>query len=188
MVERAKKIKIAVDLDGILIDKPPLIPKKLLERLFRGSGGDNLHYRFPTAELEQQIRKISHYYLFRPPIKKNIAFLKEVANDKKYELYVISGRYSFLEKETENWLKKRKVKNLFKKIYLNLNDEQPHLFKERILRILRPDIFIDDDDLIADFLVGKQPHVRIFCCYDRGERCRKAKFIRSLSEIADRKL
>ncbi|HNP89348.1 MAG: hypothetical protein BWY24_00018 [Microgenomates group bacterium ADurb.Bin219] len=178
-----RKIKIAFDLDGILIDKPPFVPKRLLEWLFKGSDGERLHYRFPKTKLEQLIRKLSHFYFFRPAIKENIEVVKRLAKDKRYELYIVSGRYSFLEKETYIWLKRAGIKNCFEKIFLNLGDNQPHLYKEQILASLKPDIFIDDDDLIADFLAGKFPEVKIFCCFDRGEKCRKAKFINQLTEI-----
>lgn len=147
-----QKTKIAFDLDGVIINKPPLVPKSLIERLFRGNSEEKLRYRFPRSKLEQRIRKISHFYLFRPPIKDNINFIKKIAEMDKFELYVISGRYSFLESETKNWLKKRQMNSVFKKIFLNLGDEQPHLFKEKILNKLHPDIYIDDDGAIVKYL------------------------------------
>lgn len=157
-----KKIVIAFDLDGVLADKPPFIPKKLLEWLFKGSKTDSLHYRFPHHKLEQLIRKVSHYYLFRPAVKENVSFIKKIAKDGKYELYIISGRYSFLQKETEKWLKKRGLGSIFKKVFINLKDEQPHFFKEEVLNQLKPDIFIDDDPALVNFLL-KKVQVKIFC-------------------------
>lgn len=176
------KIKIAFDLDGIIIDKPPLIPKKLIDWLFRGKRGDKIYYRFPKSKIEQKIRKLSHFYLFRPPIKENICFLRKVAQDKKYELYVVSARYSFLRRETEVWLRKRRILGLFKKIFLNLNDEQPHLFKEKILKDIKPKIFVEDDDLLADYLVGKKISKILFFS-PTGTGYSKARTIKNISEI-----
>lgn len=172
------KIKIAFDLDGVIIDKPPLIPKKLIERLFRGGNHNGLHYRYPRSKLEQRIRKISHYYLFRPPIGKNIKFIKSLASENKYDLYIISGRFSFLKKETNIWLEKRKIKDLFRKIYINLDDEQPHLFKEQVLRELKPNVFIDDDWLLADYLAEKISPCKIYCFSLGGGICKKAKLLK----------
>ncbi len=180
MEKQNKEIKIAFDLDGVIIDKPPLIPKKLLERLFRGKNKNGLHYRFPHSKLEQRIRKISHFYLLRPPIRQNIKFIRGLAKNKKYELYIISGRYSFLEKETDIWLEKRKIRNLFKKIFINYKNDQPHLFKEKIINEIRPDIFIDDDGLLSDYLAEKV-RPRIYC-FSRFP-CIKAQNISVLSEI-----
>lgn len=157
------KIKIAFDLDGVIIDKPPLIPKKLLERLFKGGNGRKLHYRFPKSKLERLVRKISHFYLFRPPIKSNIEFIEKLAKNSKYELYIISGRYSFLKKETDTWLKKRSIDKLFKEVFLNFDDQQPHLFKEEVVKRLKPDIFVDDDCLIVDYLNSKNLLTKVYC-------------------------
>jgi phosphoglycolate phosphatase-like HAD superfamily hydrolase len=150
-----KKIKIAFDLDGVFVDKPPFIPKAVIEFLFRGHKSRKLHYRFPKNQAEQLIRKISHYYLFRPPIKENIEFLKRIAQKGNFELFIISGRYSFLEKETAVWLEKKGIKSYFKKVFVNLSNDQPHLFKEKILNQVKPDIFIDDDPVLVDYLVKK---------------------------------
>lgn len=177
-----KKIKIAFDLDGVIIDKPPLIPKKLLEKLFRGFKNKGLHYRFPKTQFEQQIRKLSHFYLFRPPIKKNIEFIKKLALSKKYELYVVSGRYLFLKNQTENWLEKRGLTSIFKKVFINLNNEQPHLYKEKMLAKIGADIYVDDDFLLADYL-SKNKNCRIFCYSSKGEMCQKASRVRELKEI-----
>jgi len=162
-----KKIKIAFDLDGVIIDKPPLVPKKFIEWLFRGFKKDGLHYRFPHSKIEQRIRKFSHYYLFRPPIKKNIEFIKKLAKEEKYELYVISGRYSFLKEETEKWLKKRKIDGVFKQVFINLSNEQPHLFKEKKLKEIKAEIFIDDDKFLVDYL-KKNSSAQIYYFYKGG--------------------
>jgi len=180
---RKKKIKITFDLDGVIIDKPPLIPKRLLEWFFRGGKKNGLNYHFPTLKLEQWIRKLSHFYLLRPAIKSNIEELKKLDKSGKYELYAISARYSFLGKETETWLKKRKLTGLFKKIILNFNNEQPHLFKERKLKEIKPVFFVEDDGLIADYLVEKVVGTKIFCLLDKGEVCSRARPMKSLKEL-----
>jgi len=176
-----KKIKIAFDLDGVIIDKPPLIPKKLLEKLFRGSKKNGLHYRFPKSKREQTLRKISHYYLLRPPISKNIDFIKKLSRDKRYDLYIISARYSFLKKQTDNWIAKRGLNKIFKKICLNSKDEQPHLFKEKVLTAIKPAIYIDDDNLLADYLVNKGKTKII--CFSKDATCEKAVRIIDLSAV-----
>jgi hypothetical protein len=181
-----KKIKIAFDLDGVIIDKPPLISKKLLERLFKGGDGGRLHYRFPHSKLEQKIRKFSHYYLWRPPIKRNIEFIKKLSADKKYEIYIISGRYSFLENETNKWLSKREINCLFKDIYLNLADEQPYLFKEKIIKKINPDIFIDDDGTLVDYL-SITTSCQVYC-FGRDANCKKALKITDLKETLEENL
>lgn len=176
------RIRIAFDLDGVIIDKPPLVPKRLLEWLFRGWKENGLHYRFPHSKIEQKIRKISHFYLFRPPIKKNIEFVKKLSKNPKYELYAVSGRYSFLREETEKWLEKRKIKGIFKEVFINMPDEQPHLYKEKKLREMKAEIFVDDDGLLADYLAEKSK-AKIYC-FSKGASCTKAIKVVELREVA----
>ena len=154
MINKKKTIKVGFDLDGVLADKPPLVPKFLLEYLFRGGDGGKLHYRYPKLKPEIWLRKLSHFYLFRPPIKRNIDFAKKLKK-RGYRLYLISSRYSFLERETKIWLKRRGLDSLFEEIFLNLKDDQPHIFKEKILQKIRPDYYFEDDQEIVDFLRGK---------------------------------
>ena len=102
-----KKIKIGVDLDGVIIGKPPLVPKKFLEYLFKGKRKNSrLHYRFPKSKLEQKIRILSHYWFLRPPLKKNLDQIKKLLKNKKYEVFFVSSRYSFLKNKTKQWFAK----------------------------------------------------------------------------------
>jgi len=149
-----KKIRIAFDLDGVIVDKPPLIPKQFIEWLFKGGfcKSKKLYFYFPKTSLEQKIRKISHFYLFRPLINENYQLIKKLSENKNYNLTIISSRYSFLFPETKVLLRKNKIDKLFDKVYLNLEDKQPHIFKEEILKKTIPDFFIDDDQEIIGYL------------------------------------
>lgn len=146
-----KKIRVGFDFDGVIVNKPPLVSKKLIEKLFKGCKR-GLHYRYPSSKLEQCVRKISHFYLFRPPFRRNLKVVKELGKKNNYELYLITSRYSFLENETHNWIKKRGLENTFSKLVLNTKDEQPHIFKRNTLKKLKLDYYFEDDPLIVDFL------------------------------------
>jgi len=183
--ERRSRIKIAFDLDGILIDKPPFIPKRLLEWAFKGGDGSKLHYRFPKTKLEQWIRKLSHFYLFRPPIRKNIEVVRRLAKDKRYELYIISARYSFLKKETEVLFKKWKINNFFKKVFLNLENKQPYIFKAEILETLEPEVFIEDDPLIIRYVLPKIEKTKIFFYYSDPQAAKKLSGVSSVSSLKE---
>ena len=156
-----KVIKIGLDLDGVIVDKPPLISKNLLEWLVRSHQNKDLAYRFPESKIEQWLRVFTHQPLFRPAIKKNLEFVKKLAADKKYKLYLISGRYSFLENRTAQWLKHHQLEGLFEKVLINLKNEQPHLFKEKMIKKMKIDIFIDDDEPLVNYLSSHFPKTKI---------------------------
>jgi len=145
-------MKIGFDLDGIFIDRPPLVPKSLLEWLYRGPQNHVPKYRFPSTNIEQKIRKWSHQPVFRQKISTNIEFLKELSINGDYEIFLISSRYNFLTSETNKILKLYNFKKYFSKIYLNSQDLQPHLFKESVLKKINLSVFIDDDLLVIKYL------------------------------------
>ncbi|OGE18267.1 hypothetical protein A3F00_01070 [Candidatus Daviesbacteria bacterium RIFCSPHIGHO2_12_FULL_37_11] len=150
-------MKIGFDLDGIFIDGPPIIPKGIIEWLYRGSQNHDPKYRFPTTKFEQTIRKWSHSPIFRPEISRNVEFIKQLSKDKGLKIYLISSRYKFLENETMIILKKYGLENSFSKIFLNAKNEQPHLFKKNVLSNLKLDIFVEDDLIILKFLKNYYP-------------------------------
>ncbi|PIS14725.1 hypothetical protein COT64_01045 [Candidatus Shapirobacteria bacterium CG09_land_8_20_14_0_10_39_12] len=165
-----EKVKIAFDLDGVIINKPPLIPKDWIEWLFRGwrKRKNGLCYRFPKSKSEIFVRKLSHFYLLRTPVKTNLKLVKKLSSDPKYDLFVVTSRYSFLKKETTILFKKWHLNNIFKEVFLNGQDEQPHLFKERILKELKPIIFVDDDKEIINYLEPKLKDIKFILAEKKG--------------------
>lgn len=150
-------VRVGFDLDGVLVDGPPFVPSWLLELLYRGTKGKKLHYRIPSSKIEIWIRQLSHNSFFRPPVLKNIEILKQMTGN---ELFLITSRFSFLQKRTMNLLKLYGIDHLFKEIVLNSNDDQPHLFKLRTLERLKLDLFIDDDEDLLTFLKEKLPNTK----------------------------
>ena len=137
-------MNIGFDLDRIFIDTPPFIPDWVIDKLNKEKDNGVLLYRVP-GNLEQKVRQISHTRYFRPAIKENIDFLKNLAKTRKYTIFLISGRYGFLQKQTEKIMKAYGLSSLFENIYFNVHNEQPHVFKNRILQEKKIDLFIDDD-------------------------------------------
>jgi FMN phosphatase YigB (HAD superfamily) len=160
---------VGFDFDKVFIDYPPLVPYSLIDLLYKGRSyflknlGKNpvMHYRFP-GELEQKVRVISHHHLLRPPIKVNIEALKKISSDKKNKTYLVSSRFGFLKGRTEAILKRYKLKDYFNGVYFNYKNEQPHIFKERIIKKLNIDTYIDDDLHVALYLSKRIPKLTIY--------------------------
>jgi len=156
-------IRIGLDLDGVIVDKPPGIPKGAIEWLVRSHTGKGLAYRFPTSRIERTIRWLSHAPLLRPPIKENLDALKKIIRHKGTKLYLISGRYAFLKDRTEKWLKCHQLSSCFERVMLNLENTQPHIFKEEKIRELDIQVFVDDDAPLVEYLSKKFPERRLLC-------------------------
>jgi hypothetical protein len=93
----------------------------------------------------------------RPPIKKNLSFLQSLSKEKKHNLYLISSRFGFLKKQTEKLAKRHSFYSIFKKLYFNYQNEQPHEFKDRVLKEIKIDRYIDDDLALIKHLAKENP-------------------------------
>jgi len=147
-----RKTKIGFDLDGVVIGKPFFVPDIVMEKLVRMKVDHKLAYRYPESKGERYVRFISHHPLLRPPIRKNIKLIKELHKSNKYELFVVSSRYSFLDERTKEWFRFYKMRKFFKDIHINMKNEQPHIYKERMIKKLKLKVFIDDDKPLLNYL------------------------------------
>lgn len=153
-------MNIGFDLDGIFIDKPPIIPKKIIEWLYRGHD-HRLFYRFPSKP-EQWIRNITHVGLLRPAIGENIQEIRKIRLHNAHRYYLISSRFGFLKKRTEYLIKKYELQNIFYDMFFNSEDEQPHVFKEDMLRKLKIDRYVDDDLPLLQFLAPRNQKIQFY--------------------------
>lgn len=164
---------IGFDFDKVFIDYPPFIPYSIVDFLYKGTSvfrknrtkDTFLSYRFPGI-LEQKVRILSHYPLFRHAIKENIDVLKKISNKKNGKTYLVSSRFSFLKKKTDAILKKYNLDNYFNGIYFNYENQQPHLFKEETIQKLKIDTYIDDDFDLSLYLSKKIPKLKIYWITD----------------------
>ena len=70
-------------------------------------------------------------------------FLKLLKNP-KYEVYIITARLSFMQQDLHQLLKTYDFKGI-KQIIQNQKDDQPHLYKEKLVKKLKLNYFFDDN-------------------------------------------
>ncbi|MEK7571174.1 MAG: hypothetical protein AAB553_02780 [Patescibacteria group bacterium] len=153
-------MRIGFDLDNIFIGGPPLIPHTIIERMYKKRDHGELLYRIPSYP-DQLLRQIIHLPMLRPPMKKNLVFLEALAKKNK-NLYLISSRYKFLEKRTAALVKKHKLDTHFHQMFFNFANEQPHLFKNAILKELKLDSYVDDDLSLLKYVAKDNPTTTFF--------------------------
>ncbi len=151
---------IGFDLDKVFIDTPPLVPTSIIQKLYKKKSNGTLLYRIPSKP-EQIFRRITHISPLRPPIHKNLETLKKISKEKN-TLYLISSRYSFLKQPTNNLIKKHKLDTIFETLYFNYNDEQPHVFKNTVLKKLHLDMYIDDDLSLLQYVAKDNPKTSFY--------------------------
>lgn len=177
-------MNIGIDLDKVLIDYPPFIPKAVIDCLYKQKTNGALLYRFPSKP-EQFLRLLTHYSFFRPPIIENIEFVKKICRKNKNKHYLISSRFGFLKKRTYALIQKYKLNKIFDEMYFNFENKQPHLFKNGVIKKLKIDHYVDDDLPLLQFLAEENQKTKFFWLNDKHTKIlRKNLFaITKLSEI-----
>ena len=154
-------MNIGFDLDKIFINVPPFVPKQFVDFLYKGRFRGPLRYRTPSR-IEKIIRIFSHYPIFRPPISKNMNYIKSLALENKNKYYLISSRFSFLKKNTDALIKRYEFDKIFDSMHFNILDTQPHKFKNDMIKKLNLDMFVDDDLDLLKFLAHKNYKIKFF--------------------------
>ncbi len=154
-------MNIGFDLDRVLINNPPGIPDKIIDMLDKARTNSHLLYRIPSKP-EQLLRRLTYFNPLRSAIKKNIIFVEDIARRNGNKHYLISGRFKFLEKTTKAFAKKHKFDTIFDAMFFNFNNEQPHIFKDRIVKKLQLDKYIDDDLDLLKYLAKENMKTTFF--------------------------
>jgi hypothetical protein len=167
MAKRAKIIKVGLDFDGVVAYNPLRIARVPIKFLKRDVFGiTKLHFLVPKKWWEKILMKF--YYMGSIFPEKGLPLLKQLVKENKVEAYVISGRFGFLDNNLKTWINKQGLDKSIKKIYINEKSEQPHLFKERVIKELKLDYYIEDNLDIVLYLENKinKPDTKIYWIYN----------------------
>lgn len=169
-----KPLRVGLDLDGVILYNPARIVRPLIvgvkQLIFKKRKS---RFYIPKSPLEKWIWFLFHKSsIFVAPGMKD--FVK-LADQKKIELYIITGRYSFLKKDLDAWIKKMKIEKSIKGYFYNKHDQQPHLFKEQMINKLNLDVFVEDNWDIVKHLT-KNTKTKIFWIYNIFDKNLHAPF------------
>ncbi len=149
------------DFDKVFINYPPLVPDAFMDLLYKKKSNGELLYRIPSRP-EQVLRTASHHPILRRPIMENMQYIKSIANNKEHKYYVISSRFGFLKKRTEDLIQKHELDSLFHGLFFNYTNEQPHIFKEKTIKRLRIHRYVDDDLRLLEYLLSQNKKTIFF--------------------------
>jgi hypothetical protein len=153
-------MNIGFDLDRIFVSLPPLVPLQIIDMLYKEKS-HKLKYRTPSR-FEQMIRIASHHPLLRSLITENLNYIKKLNTTNTNKYYLISSRFGFLKKRTDDLIKRHNLDKIFFAMYFNYKNKQPHEFKNEILKKLDINIFVDDDLQLLEYLINKNPKIKFF--------------------------
>lgn len=143
-----RTLKVGFDLDGVILYNPLRIFRCLAKKFLKPLKASLLHqdkssFYLPKTNLEKFLWKIIHWSSFK--INGGYDDIKRLSKNKKIKLYLITGRYGFLEADYKKWLDKIEAKKVFVKCHLNKNNLQPNQFKENLIKKLKLDAYVEDN-------------------------------------------
>jgi hypothetical protein len=178
---KKKVIRVGFDFDGVVAYNPFRVARAIVSFVKKNIFGvRKLKFWYPKNRLEQLYWIIVHESSAFPA--NGTKLMKMLAKEGEIEAHLITGRYSFLDHSLNRWLKRFRLFSCFTTINLNEKDEQPHLFKERKIKELKLNYFIEDNWDIVHYLEqrtkNKELSTKIYWIYnilDKGIEC-KNKF------------
>lgn len=166
-----KTIRIGVDFDGVLAYNPARVARALVawfkEKIL---GIKQIGFFVPKTGWQKFIWSLAHETSVFPA--KGAGLLKKMAKNSTYEFHLITARYSFLDGQLNNWLARWGFKGIFKTVNLNQQDQQPHLYKQAVIRRLKLDYYIEDNWDITDYL-AKNSKTKILWIYNILDKNKK---------------
>jgi hypothetical protein len=168
-MKNSTPLRIGFDMDGVLLYNPGRIIRPFIssiKRIFLKK--KKLTFYYPHTPHEKMFWKFAHKSsIFNAPGLKEI---KTLVDEGKIEAYLITARYNFLGKGVEEWVKKNKLEKTFKGVFYNSKDEQPHEFKERMIKKLGLAMYVEDNFDIVNHLTNTTPAeiLWIYNIFDRG--------------------
>lgn len=150
-----KKLKVGFDMDGVILYNPARLVRPLISHL-KDVGlikRKRMQFFRPRPGWQTLMWRLFHKSsVFPAP---GLETLRELVKKGEIEAYLITGRFSELKSDYQHWMKKIKADEIFKECFINDQNEQPHLFKERMAKELNLDVFIEDNWDIVNYLRKK---------------------------------
>jgi hypothetical protein len=170
-VRKKNILRIGVDFDGVVAYNPFRIIRAPIAFVKQNIFGiKKLKFFIPENWWQKFIWTIIHESSILPA--NGVKLLIDTSKNNPVELYLITARFDCLKENTLRWIKKYGLDNTFKDILINEKYEQPHVFKDRIIREKKLDYYIEDNWDIVNTVNGKTK-TKIFWIYNVLDSNRK---------------
>ncbi len=164
-------IRIGLDFDGVVAYNPVRIiraPVAFFKQYVLGI--KKLRFFVPKTHLMRFLYILAHETSVFPAI--GASKLRALSMRSDIELYLITARFHFLKPSLYRWLDRWHLKSVFKGIYVNTTDRQPHEHKLDTIRKLHLDYFVEDNWDIVSYLDGKTKTI-IYWVYNINDHGKK---------------
>ncbi|MBI2008363.1 hypothetical protein HYS82_01770, partial [Candidatus Amesbacteria bacterium] len=144
MKRKKKIIRVGLDFDGVVVYNPLRLVRAPITFFKREILGiRRLTFFVPQKKWQQEVWKLIHKSSLLPANGLNL--FRRLVKEGTIEAHLITARFSFLDGHLYEWLEKHRLLKLFKTINMNLDNKQPHVFKEEMIKKYKLDYFVEDN-------------------------------------------
>lgn len=162
-------LKVGFDLDGVLLYNPARVVRPIIAFAKKYILKRDLNkFYYPKNRLEKLIWRLFHHTSLWP--SSGIDDLLKLIENKKIKAYVVSARYELMEADFKKWTKTIDPKKRFSGYFFNGKNEQPQIFKEKMIKKLGLDVFVEDNWDIVRHLKYNSKKVQIYWIYNSFDR------------------
>jgi hypothetical protein len=146
-----KELKVGFDLDGVILYNPARIIRPIMHTIkssiFKKK---KVSFYVPKTKLEEFIWYLAHKssFITAPGLDE----LKDALSENKFKAYIVTARFHSLRHDFLGWMKRINADQYFAGYFHNQEDEQPHIFKKKMIEKLNLDVFVDDNWDIVQYL------------------------------------
>lgn len=164
-----KPLKVGFDLDGVILYNPARIARPLVALIKSVLlKKKKLKFYVPETENEKMLWRLFHKSsLFTAG---GFDEIEKMVKNGDIEAYIVTARYDFLKDDFHEWLKNKKADRYLKAWFHNEKNDQPHLYKEKKLKELDLDVFVEDNLDIVKHLTKIFPKKRVIWIYNILDR------------------
>ncbi len=165
-------LKIGFDLDGVLLYNPTRTVRPLVafvkKRMLRKK---QTKFFYPHTKAQQAIFRLFHLSSFMTA--PGLDIIRDLVAQEKIEAYLITARFAYLKNDLDKWLQKVNGDALFKEVYYNKRNQQPHVYKAHMIEKLQLDIYMEDNwDIVEHVSTSKHlSHCRVYWITNLIDRC-----------------
>lgn len=164
-----KKIVIGLDFDGVVAYNPARLARFPISFIKRHVlGVKKVQFFVPKTQLQRTVWALGHETSMFPSY--GASLLRELTHDGLVEAHLVTARFGYLENGLYAFLQRWDLLDCFRSITLNKNEEQPHEFKERIVKAKKFVYYIEDNWDIVSHLSHRQVHTDIHWIYNLFDR------------------
>jgi hypothetical protein len=164
-----RPIIVGLDFDGVVAYNPARVARHPIS-LFKQHvlGMHTVKFFVPKNSFERAFWSLAHESSMFPAL--GVSHLRNLVRDGVVEAHLLTSRFGFLEPNLRRFLQRWNLTDTFKTVTLNTHEEQPHMFKERIIRTKKFDYYVEDNWDIVSHLVAKKVPSEINWIYNIFDR------------------